>query len=298
MIIKKIIYFASWLIALACIGVPAQSYWQSRNSNYNQTVGGFSTSCSQSANFLARATLVTNNTDKTNYDTLICGLETDGVGCSTTLDVLQIWGAPDSTTALLNLCSATYGGVTSGTVSFAANIGFTGNGSDFYIDASFVPSTAPSPKFVQDSASFGVAIQSTGNGGTTYAMGSATGNGAYFSPNDSGTMSTAINGPLFQPLNANQQGLWGITRTAVSGAGSSAVYRNGFTTPFATDTQASTGVPGFSMVMFVLNIPTPFLFYSGQMSATWIGAGLSAANYKKLSDRINTFMTAYTHGLY
>ncbi len=273
------------------------------DQNAAQTVSGASHSAAYN-NFVARSTGL-DATHLTAYATLLDGLTTDGFfdgsGNPILLDALYIWATQSTSTranAKLNLVQNLYNLTESGTVSFAADVGYTGDGSTFYLDPSFVPSSASSPKFVQDSASFGLAIQSTGNGGTTYAMGSATGNGAYFSPNDSGTMSTAINGPLFQPLNANQQGLWGLTRTAASGAGSSAVYRNGSTTPFATDTQTSTGVPGFSMVMFVLNIPTPLLFYGGQMSAAWIGAGLSAANYKKLSDRINTYLTGFSVGLY
>src|SRR5258706_278504 len=59
--------------------------------------GGFSPSCTESSNFLARATGITLTADKTNYDTLICGVVTDGLCCAATggvLDGLYIWAAP------------------------------------------------------------------------------------------------------------------------------------------------------------------------------------------------------------
>src|SRR5260370_657257 len=59
-----------------------------------------STACAQATSFLARTSGLS-GTQQTNYTTLICGLETDGIGCSSKLDALYIMGAPDATTSLL-----------------------------------------------------------------------------------------------------------------------------------------------------------------------------------------------------
>src|ERR1700733_1014163 len=122
---------------------------------------GFTPSCSQSSTFLAAATGVTLAADKTNYDSLICGLVSDG---EWNFDVLYIWAAPTQTNAsLVNLAKpGTFNGTTSGTISFSAYVGYTGDNSSFSIDSGLNPTSATStncagsPCFTQNSGSIGV----------------------------------------------------------------------------------------------------------------------------------------------
>lgn len=110
--------------------------------------GGGGTTAS---NFLAR----TSGLDATHiaaYTALLNGLDADGLTAK--LDMLHIYATQDSTTALLNLVSSSYNGVIHGSPNFTADQGFasTEAGSTAYIDTQFNPTTATSPKYVQDSA--------------------------------------------------------------------------------------------------------------------------------------------------
>src|SRR5215469_5596790 len=113
---------------------------------------GFTPTSSQSAAFLARATDVVSITDKTNYDTMITGLVTDGVWSK--LDALYIFAAVDRTTALLNLVSNTFNCTEHGTINFSAYQGYTGDSSTFYLDSGFTPN-AGGTLFSLNSANLG-----------------------------------------------------------------------------------------------------------------------------------------------
>lgn len=94
-----------------------------------------------SAAFLARTTgLDATHTDA--YTTLINGLVADGIWSK--LDVLRIYATQNTTTALLNLCSANYTGTAFGSPTFTVDSGYTGVdlSAAVYIDSGFNPSTA------------------------------------------------------------------------------------------------------------------------------------------------------------
>src|SRR3974390_3125511 len=97
-------YRTSLAFALALLSSTAFAQVSQTGAGKGAPGGAFTPSCSQSSNFLARATGVTSNTDKTNYDTMICGLVTDGVWSK--LDALYVFAAVDRTTAKLNLVSS------------------------------------------------------------------------------------------------------------------------------------------------------------------------------------------------
>lgn len=83
-------------------------------------------------------------------DTLIGALK--GAGVWAKLDALYVLAAQDQTTALLNWVSSSYN-LTSGTPpTFTANRYIQGNGTTQFYDTQFNPTTASSPKFVQNSA--------------------------------------------------------------------------------------------------------------------------------------------------
>lgn len=261
-----------------------------------QVISGFTPSCSQSTTFLAAATGVTLTADKTNYDTLICGLVSDGVW---NFDVLYIWAAPTQATALINLANpGTFNGTTNGAVSFAAYQGFTGNGSDFYIDSGFTPSTASSPNFVQNSATVGVYVL---NNRTTIAtvwnVGCASGGclppGPLFSVlNSTGNMNGGINSALSaQTTSSTAQGAWNLTRTNSAGE---AIFLNSGENPATQTADTSVSVSTVSIIFFGFN--SGFGLTSDQMAAGWIGVGVgdvsagTGVNSCKINNRINTYM--------
>jgi hypothetical protein len=283
-----------WLVVLAVLlGLsPAAAFWQSRDSNYNIAVstGGFTPSCSQSSAFLARASGITSNTDKTNYDTLICGMVTDGTFAK--MDALYIFAAPDQTTALLNLVSTSFPGTTAGTVSFSAKHGFTGDASTFHIITGLTPSTGGT-QFTQNSASMGVYDLSSRTTNDAFAMigGDAATQNFLRVRYVSGDTKWSVNGAINSSTDpANVQGFWFCTYTAST---TGVIYRNG--SSFDTSSVATTGLDTVPIWIFDQDNggTTPVVPSGDQFSAAFIGGGLTGTDASNLSSRINTFMTAY-----
>lgn len=302
---RRFLGMALWLIACGVCIAPAVAFWQSRDSGYNVSVGGgggFTPSCSQSSTFLAAATGVTLTADKTNYDTLICGLVSDGVW---NFDVLYVWAAPDQTTALINLANpGTFNGTTHGSVSacaaapsFCAYQGYTGDGSTFYIDSGFNPSTATTPNFVQNSATVGVyVLTSRATGNNMWEIGCTVGAcaaGPLFAPYNAGTISAEINSAnVFGgggPTNA--QGAWNLTRTTSS---QQAIFLNSSENSLTNNADTSISPPNINIIFFGFN--TGFGLTSDQLASGWIGKGVgtngigTGVDSCKVNNRINTYM--------
>lgn len=282
------------LLALCLYFTPAQAFWQSRSQQ--SVSGGFTPSCTESSNFFARATTVTVGADKTNYDTLICGIVSDGDFSK--LDVLKIWAAPDRTAAVLNLIQNAYNDTENGTVNFTAYQGYTGDGSTFYLDSGFRPDTASSPQYVLNSAVMGVYVQTntTSGGANAENMGASNVGTAYLTTFSFGNANWIVNNSATNRAiaTATSQGLWVATRTSINDV---ALYRNGNTTPIdSSAANVSDFVPRANFWFFARNGaggPT-----SSQMSAGFLGSGLSSAAMARISARINTFMTAYGINVY
>lgn len=256
---------------------------------------GFTPTSTESGNFLTRATTITSNTDKTRYDALISGVVTDGD--FSTLDALYIWAAPDRTAAVLNLIQNAYNATENGTVSFSAYHGYTGDKSTFFLDTGFQPNTASSPQYTLNSSSLGVYIQSnfTSSFDGFVVGASNVGQAAIFDFNG-GNAQYFVNGSGKNAATATSQGLWVATRTASNAV---ALYRNGSTTAFDTDTNASDFVPHRTIYFFGENDSGSLSLPSqAQMSAGFIGGGLSSAAMARIAARINTFMTAYGINVY
>lgn len=286
----------AFVLTILLLGLiwPAVAGWQSRDSNYNIKIvsGGFTPSCAQSSTFLAAATGVTLTADKTNYDTLICGLVSDGVW---NFDVLYIWAAPTQATALINLANpGTFNGTLNGTTAglFTAYQGFTGNGAgaaDFYIDSGFNPSTATTPNFVQNSANFGVYVlsnRSTSN--NFWEIGSVPGSvGEFFAPLQSGGLSVSINSA--SQINggspASSQGSWNATR--INSSRMDAFLNSSETT--VNGTADTSQAPANANIVF-FTFQNGFGNTSDQMASGWIGKGLSNVDSCKVNNRINTYM--------
>jgi hypothetical protein len=255
---------------------------------------------SQAATFLARATGVTTGTDISNYNNLITGLVSDGVWSK--LDALYIFAAPNRATALLNLVQNTYNCVENGTVSFAAYQGYTGDASTFYLDTGLKPS-ASGINYAQNSASYGVYILTSRTTMQNYyaiGVGQTYNTSMFACVNRLSTPSfgAAVNEfATTYVANANAQGFYVATRT---GASATSFYRNGNTTPIITGSNASGGLDSISFFVFGGNNGSNPLFdpTADQQSAAFIGGALTATDQQNLSNRINTFMTAYGINVY
>lgn len=246
----------------------------------------------QSTAFFARLASQPDAATKARYDTMIRAIVASGAW--TLLDFLSIYAAADSATALTNLVQASYGGTVHGTMTFAANVGYQGDGNTGYIDTGFTPSTAAG-NFSLNSATLGVAIQTnrttpnfsfaigtTFDDGTTSAIIPMWGDGtsgtvAMLNNNDftvHNSSTTTAKGMWVTSLLSNAFSLWKdntllVSRPPVSVNGPSAF-------PVLVGAARSGGNPG--------------QFSTDQISAAFGGAGLTSAQISAVSNAINNFL--------
>jgi hypothetical protein len=263
------------------------------DSNKASSGGG----CSQATTFLARTSGLS-GTETTAYTNLICGLVTDGT--YSLLDALYIFASNTTTTANLNLISTSFGLTLTGALTFAADVGYTGDGSTGFLDTHLTPSTGGT-NFVLNSASIGTYIQSTTANTASVIMGGATtGTFAYMSPVNTGNVFTwDMNDNSFPSFtNTNPQGAWINSRN--SSSSTTSLYKNGSATPAGTSGSAtSTSLTADTILIFALrNNGTPGNFTNYQASAAFIGGGLSASQAVAVNNRINAYMIALGHNIY
>lgn len=257
---------------------------------------GFTPSCSQSSTFLTAATGVTLTADKTNYDTLICGLQTDGNFAG--LDGLYIWAAPTTTNAAnINLVNpGTFNGTpTNGSPTFTAYHGYTGDAAAFYIDTGFNPSTATSPNFVQNSATIGVYnLSSRTTGQNWWAQGNIAGssNNLFILYQISQGLGSINSNGNVNLNNSNAQGAYTLNRVA---SNQELAYTNDGETP-STFSDTSQTVINSKFIFFAFN--AGFGWTGDQMAAGWWGKGFTAQQNCQINRRINTYMTAYSVNVY
>lgn len=242
---------------------------------------GAAAGCTESAAFLARVT-AQDATHTLAYQNLICGLVTDGIW--TKLDAVYMTKANEAATALTNLKSSSFGASAISAPTFAANAGYTGNGSSSYIDTSFNPSTAGG-NWTQNSATIAVWVganaQYTGGAvgqssatGASYIYPRYTDNLAYVRINQS-TDSTVAS--------TDSSGFFVLSRT---GASAVRFERNG--SLLSTFSVASATVSSASMsILFGGN------YFSGQVRAAIFGGGLTQTEMGNLYTRVNTYMGAF-----
>jgi hypothetical protein len=132
------------------------------NQTITVTVTDVAEMSAEAAAFLAR----TSGLDATHtnaYIALIDDLVDDGIFAK--LDFLQVYATQDQTTANLNLVSTSYTATTSGSPTWAADVGYT-TASDKYVNTGFNLSTGT--QFTQDSAH--ISVWSGSAGGSDYAI--------------------------------------------------------------------------------------------------------------------------------
>lgn len=254
--------------------------------------GGFTPSCAESSNFIARTSGLS-DAEKGRYDVLICGLVTDAVFSK--LDALYILAAPDSTTAKLNLKSSSFGLTEVATVTFTANQGYASNGATGYLDTSFNASTAGG-SYTRDSASMGGCDTANNAAYSSLAVIGAdtpATNSSLFLVQNSVVAFLAINsvGRTF-PAISTQQGNWIVTRTA---SNLSTLYRNGSSA--GTDANASNPLINLNLYILATNdngTAASFLNTNDKLSYAFIGGGLNGTEAANLTSRIHTFMLSLT----
>lgn len=254
-------------------------------------VGGGGTGGAEATAFLAR----TSGLDATHtnaYITLINGLVSDGIWSK--LDVLRIYATQDSTTALLNLCSASFTGTVHGAPTFTADSGYTGVdlSTTVWIDSGFNPSTAGG-QYTQNSAHLSAWIIDN-TGATQPAFGYA----------NAGSTSVAYAWSRFTTDNLaysriNSTGVAGDGQTPGgftghfignrSGAAAHQQYRNG--SSIGADIKASTALNNLKFYELGINNNGTADGAGNKYAMISIGSSLSAGEVTLFYNHLRTYMT-------
>lgn len=283
-----------FIAAFICL-ITTLSAWPWWQSVQQISVVGSSASAAYT-NFLARSTAL-DGTHQTRYQTLLDGLTTDGFfdgsGVSTKLDALYIFATqPDGTraNAKLNLVSSSFPLVEQGTVSFAPDVGYTGDGTTFWLNTQFTPNSGVHV-YTTNSASYGVYNRTNAANGST-DMGSFSGVSSYLSISTNISYSINGGGTSLSPP-AARNGFFGVVRT---GASAVQLYQNSSPTPIGTNTDVAGGLDGIPINIFAYNSggsPT-----NHQLAAAFIGVGLTGAEWALLATRVNNFMISAGASVY
>lgn len=277
-------------VVLFCAGIfcIAQAQTSLTGAALGAPGGGGGGGCSQATTFLARTSGLS-GTETSVYTTLICGLVSDGDW--THLDALYFWPTNNATTAALNLVGTSFSLVSHGSMTFNADVGYTGDGSAAFLDTQFVPSSAGG-NLTNNSAAIGVYLLSSRVTGQQWSA-----FGSEVSTQDielepkwtDNNLYAEINGNTFpSAASANAQGDWAVVRT---GSGAISVYKNGSIFINAAS-DASTGLSAESVYIFARNNAGAADRQSGdQQMALWIGDG--TVNPAHMDNRLNAAATTF-----
>lgn len=220
-------------------------------------------------------------TRKGHIDTLIAALKTAGVW--TKMDVFYVLAAHDSQASKLNWVSpSTFTASEVATVTFETDRGWTGDGVGGYLDSGFNPTTASSPKFVQNSAHLGGWSRTAGT-----IAGNDVGNTNAFVNYQSGASSGSYR--VNQTIGSNTSGTSGQGHTIAnrSTAGATQAYRNGAS--IGTGSQGSTTPTNATLKIGTAGFGT---FPVRQHAAYHHGSSLSAGEVSDFYTALAAYMTA------
>lgn len=250
-----------------------------------QTFAGSAVSAA-ATNFLARTSGL-NAAHTAAYTTLLNGLTTDGffdaTGNSIKLDGLYVFATADTTTALLNLVSASFTATVSGTPTFTVDQGYSGSLNN-YIDSNFSPANN-GITYLRNSGSL-FAWSNTNN---VQSNGLFVGDGSnisFLDPQDSaGTAFGQINESiqafdLFGTV-SNSLGLYCANRSA---SNASQLYKNG--SSIATNATASVA-PAVATFTFFRSAA---LGWTGIILCGGFGGSLSATDNSNLYARLHVYL--------
>lgn len=235
--------------------------------------------CSQAKEFLDRASAL-DKAHQAAYASLICGLVTDGVWQK--LDVLYVFAAQNSATALLNLMNSRYQATAVGSPSFSANAGYVVSKGN-YIDSNW-NFKKDAVNFSQNAASMGgwsgstaASYQNAWQTSTQY------GGNTYIRPLNVGEASASfsINGTSLMTVTNNSDGS-GMFAVVRPDSDTESLYRNG----------ALLGSVLRGSVALEDGTLEAGGAYSGTLRAMFAGGALSAADLKNFYDRMSTYLTA------
>lgn len=285
--------------AVLLAGIPAQAFWQSRDSNYNLAAGGAPVDPATTAwvNAVVAVGGTVSTTQKGFVNTLIVGLKTgNATNYFTSCDRIWLLAAENTQQASIDIVSlATLTPHSSPT--FAANQGYTGDGSASYLDLGFQSGTNYTAAAASISA-YDRTNRTTGN--TFYAVGAndAT-NYAIIIPGVDPTFSeVAINGPSaaqFFATTSTAQGFFLLTRTSVLAS----FYKNGSSSAVATKSLTGGAVPTQNQFVLADNFQGSAAgFSTDQIAEVSFCASFTGTQSSQFQGLINAYMTSVGANVY
>jgi hypothetical protein len=274
-------YLFTVLTLFAAWQCSTQAGWNSRDSNYNIAIASGGGGCSQ---YTALAARMDGGQNVSAVQNLICGMVTDGTFAI--MDAFYVFAVNSQANAVLSWVSATYNATKSGTCTFTANAGYTGDGSTCFFHTGFTPSTAGG-NFTQNSANIGGCdLTSRTSGSNTMLLGTSSTFSSYFVPLFNGSGGAfELNGNSFPSIgNANAQGQWTLSRTSNAGV---TVYNNGSSVSAPSD--ASNGLAAAEMYLLGGNFSGPTDYSTDQVGAEFFGGALTSGQVSSVYTRLHTY---------
>lgn len=225
-------------------------------------------------------------------DTLVAALKSAGVW--SLLDALWIMAAADSQAACINWINpATFTLSPQNSPTFAADRGYTGNGTSSYINTTFVPST-DGVNYTQNSAhaSYWSRTSAVNDG---IQMGARTSSSSrqllVQGRTSSATFNARINVDTSPTALSGSNAGSGHFLVRRSASNAWAAYRNAVSK--GSNTTVSSLLPAFAVALLAVNTNgTPASFSAIQMSAASIGASLSDQNVTDYYNALQAYMTS------
>lgn len=248
---------------------------------------GSPVTCSQATNLIARMDGSQNTSAIT---TLICGMVTDTT--YQVLDSLYVFATNSAGNAALNWAQNAFNVTVTGSCTFTANVGYTGDAATCFLKAGYIPSTAAG-NLTQNSASVGACILNSRTAGSTGRdLSVQTGSTSIYIQALDGSnvqFGSGVNDLTFGNIaNTNAQGSWINSRTA---GANFTVYKNGASA--GTITAASVGLPTNEIYILANNnAGTANVFSGDQLGYVFWGGSLSAAQAATVYYRLRNYLQA------
>jgi hypothetical protein len=241
--------------------------------------------CTQAQGFFARASGL-DSIHKRAYNDLICGLVNAGIWSK--LDVLYIFAAPDSTTALLNLVNSSFTATAQGSPTFTADRGYAVSATDNYVSSNYNFSTNGT-NYTQDSASMGGWSAAAGS---TFWPAWDTNTGFGGNTNiitfDAGDIGFTIN-DTFQLSVGNDADGSGMFVAVRPNSSTAIVYRNGVS--FGSVSQTSVALEN-GVLETGGDTTNALNHFSGTIRAMFAGGSLSPTDVSTFYGLMSTYMRA------
>lgn len=237
----------------------------------------------------ARFTTPPDEPRKAVIDALIVSLKAAGIWAK--LDALYLMAAADSQAARRNWIGDQYNLTAASSPVFATDRGYTGDGAAARLNTGFTPSSAVTPKFVQDGACFGLysrtaaasagtlnfdmATPTSGGNRADLRCRQSTGGVVGYLNSGAGASGTATDGSGYFAVLRSTSALTRVRRNAVELATAAA--------------STSTGVP---VGQFVLLSDGGTNFSARQLAASFIGGALTDAESNTLATAITTYLSS------